>query len=376
MIDVVCSGGVRSRSWIVALATAVGSVASAAPLAAQGNSAASPRVHGAASPAGARTIEMVRIPSGIGTLRIALHHLRPSGGRPAAPGHVVLLIHGASFPTLLADGYRFRGRSWMDDLADAGYDVWAMDWLGYGASDRYPEMEQPAGAHPPLGRAPVAARQLDAVVRYITGRTHVPRVSLVAHSAGTLATGLYATEHPERVERLVLFGPVTLHHEPRDTSALGAYTFVTEDDQRNRFRGYIPSGEAQVFDGDMDAWASRYMDTDSTSRSRAPASVKIPMGMIADLTDAESGTFPYDPARITAPVLIVRGEWDTVTTDAGARWLFDALTRSPLKRDVKISRGTHIMHLETARTQLYAEVRAFLAGGDLPSPVSERAGRP
>src|SRR5690242_11971790 len=87
--------------------------------------------------------------------------------------------------------------------------------------------------------------------------------------------------------------------------------------------------------------------------------------MIADFVAAESGYLPYDPARITAPVLIVRGEWGDVTTDAGARWLFDALTRAPLKRDVKIARGTHVMHLERARRQLYADVRAFLAGDDL-----------
>jgi pimeloyl-ACP methyl ester carboxylesterase len=194
-------------------------------------------------------------------------------------------------------------------------------------------------------------------------------VSLIAHSAGTLSTGLYATEHPERVQRLVLFGPVTPGHEPPDTAAIPAYTFVTEAEQRDRFRGYVPAGEAQVFDGDLDAWAHAYMLTDSTSGTRTPPSVKIPTGMVADYTDADHGALAYDPARITAPVLIIRGEWDVVTTDAGARWLFDALTHAPLVRDVKISRGTHVMHLETARRQLYAEVRAFLAGDDEPPPA-------
>jgi hypothetical protein len=32
-------------------------------------------------------------------------------------------------------------------------------------------------------------------------------------------------------------------------------------------------------------------------------------------------------------------------TDADARWLFDALTSSSLKRDVKLSRGRHLMYL-------------------------------
>ena len=72
----------------------------------------------------------------------------------------------------------------------------------------------------------------------------------------------------------------------------------------------------------------------------------------------------YDPERVRAPVAIIRGEWDAFCTDADARWLFDALASSPNKRDIKISRGTHLMHLETMRGALYRESIAFLAGGD------------
>jgi len=36
--------------------------------------------------------------------------------------------------------------------------------------------------------------------------------------------------------------------------------------------------------------------------------------------------------------------------DGDARWLFDAFNHSPARRDIKISRGTHLMHLETMRS--------------------------
>ena len=62
----------------------------------------------------------------------------------------------------------------------------------------------------------------------------------------------------------------------------------------------------------------------------------------------------------------IRGEWDSYCTDADARWLFDALTASPQRRDVKIARATHLMHLEENRYALYRETQAFLAGGDRP----------
>ncbi|HYM73190.1 MAG TPA: hypothetical protein VET89_09425 [Stellaceae bacterium] len=49
---------------------------------------------------------------------------------------------------------------------------------------------------------------------------------------------------------------------------------------------------------------------------------------------------------------------------ADARWLFDAMSASANRRDIKVARGTHLMHLETARYALYRETEAFLRGGD------------
>ena len=57
-------------------------------------------------------------------------------------------------------------------------------------------------------------------------------------------------------------------------------------------------------------------------------------------------------------------------TDADARWLFDALKNALNKRDVKISRGTHLMHLESSRYALYREAQTFLEAGDQPADVS------
>ena len=37
-----------------------------------------------------------------------------------------------------------------------------------------------------------------------------------------------------------------------------------------------------------------------------------------------------------------------------------------IKRDVKFSHGTHLMHLEASRYALYREAQNFLTGGDEP----------
>lgn len=309
-----------------------------------------------------------------GGLRVLLRHQAPPGRQTVRRAVPVLFVHGATFPSALAAAFRLDGTSWMEDLARHGHDVWALDFLGYGGADRYPEMRESPSAHAPLGRAPEAARQIAAAVDFILRRTQATRVSLVAHSWGTIPAGRYAGEHRERVARLVQFGPVARRDGAPDTSATPAYWFVTQEAQRARFAHYVPAGTDPVFDPRHFAlWGPAYLASDSTSGTRSPTSVAVPGGPNADIAEAWSGRLPYDPARITAPVLIVRGEWDTVTRDADARWLYDALVRAPLKRDVKISRGTHVMHLEASRRQLYVEVAAFLDGEDVVAPPGPRA---
>jgi heme-degrading monooxygenase HmoA len=76
---------------------------------------------------------------------------------------------------------------------------------------------------------------------------------------------------------------------------------------------------------------------------------------------ARAGNLPYDPARIACPVAVVRGEWDSRATDADIAGFKAALTRCPSFTDAKLERGTHLMHLETGRTRLWAATRNALA---------------
>jgi pimeloyl-ACP methyl ester carboxylesterase len=130
-----------------------------------------------------------------------------------------------------------------------------------------------------------------------------------------------------------------------------------------RFRGYLPKGETPVLDEeDMGRWREMYLASDQDSSRRNPKGVRVPFGPQADIDLAWSGSFPYDPKAITVPVLIVRGEWDTVTRNEDAEWIFSRLVNSPIRRDVRIGRATHVMHLEEGRFQLYREVSIFLEG--------------
>jgi pimeloyl-ACP methyl ester carboxylesterase len=95
----------------------------------------------------------------------------------------------------------------------------------------------------------------------------------------------------------------------------------------------------------------------------APRAVVVPAYLPPSREAPPHGrTIVYDPSRIQAPVAIIRGEWDDMCPDTDARWLFDAL--SPVRRDIKIGRATHLMHLEENRFALYREAEVFLSGGD------------
>lgn len=301
-----------------------------------------------------------RIASPLPGLSLFLRHLPPTA-RPN--GRAVLYVHGATFPSALSIAHRFDGRSWRDDLAEAGFDVWGLDFLGYGGADRYPEMAEPADAHEPLGRAPLAARQIEAAAQFIMAHHGVPRLSIVAHSWGTVATGRFAQDRPDLVDRLVFFGPIV----PRAGAASGdvppAWRLCSLQDQWSRFVEDVPATAPPVLsERHFAEWGPLYLASDADSAKRQPPSVKVPGGPSADIAAAGSGQMVYDPAAIIAPLAIIRGEWDGLVTDADARRLFDRLTASPVKRDVKIGRATHLMHLETGRTALHAETRAFLLG--------------
>ena len=127
----------------------------------------------------------------------------------------VLYLHGATFPSALSIAYRFGNGSWRDALSDAGFDVWGLDFLGFGGSDRYPEMNDPASAQGPLGTAVEASGQVEAAVRFILDRDRQQGVSLITHSWGSMPAGLFAGRHPALVDRIVMFAPLACRKGPR-----------------------------------------------------------------------------------------------------------------------------------------------------------------
>jgi pimeloyl-ACP methyl ester carboxylesterase len=292
----------------------------------------------------------------------------PVGVSPGTAPAVVYVC-GATFASEQAVGFRFDGRSWADELAAAGFEVWAFDFAGYGRSDRYPEMDGPPAAGAPLGRAPVATLQLERVVSFVRDRRGGGRVNLLAHSWGTMPAAMLAIDSSELVERLVFFAPIVRQAGSTrvDGASLGAWYPLSVEAQRQRFVQGVPTGHAPVLhERDFERWASGYLGSEPQPIVAGAPAVRTPAGPVVDILAAWGGELPYDPARIPAPLCVIRGEWDSLCTDADARWLWEALAGSPLKREIKLGKGTHLLHLQEGRRALYRETLAFLGDTDRP----------
>jgi pimeloyl-ACP methyl ester carboxylesterase len=303
--------------------------------------------------------ETIHIQGPLKGLKLGLRHAwtLETADRP-----VVLILHGAAVPVSSNPDYPFTGRSVMTALAQSGLDVWALDYYGFGESDRYPEMAQPANAHPPLGTAEECADQVDAVFAYLQRQRHGGQIMLLGDSGGTLVAGAFATRRPQAVSRLVLFGPVTpFTGGPSSNADIPAYSLITPTDLWTMFsRWSEAAGDSGVLDSSaFQAWADTYLRSDPTSGTRTPPSVKYPNGRQADLAAIARGKFTYDPSMIRAPTLIVMGEWDEIATFAGAEWLLKSLRQAPQRRLVVIGHASHTVQYEKERNQLYRVVADF-----------------
>jgi len=125
-------------------------------------------------------------------------------------------------------------------------------------------------------------------------------------------------------------------------------------------------GGSGSFQRHFAVWGESYLDTDPDSRTRNPPAVKIPNGPTQDIKAAWAGELAYDPSAVEAPVTIIRGQWDATCSEADARWLFDALKRSP----IQTSGDGQSRHPSFAPGRkplpLYREAEIFLRGNDLP----------
>jgi pimeloyl-ACP methyl ester carboxylesterase len=305
--------------------------------------------------------ETFRIASADAGIELQLRNRHPAGQTRFTPDHIVLFVHGATFPVASAFDVDLPGGSWMDYIAQRGFDVYGVDVRGYGGSTRPAALEGDPQASEPVAVTRDAVHDVSAAVDYIFKRRGVAQVNLIGWSWGTTTMATFAAENPEKVLRLVLFGPIWL--PMRAPPYQGAYRTVTHDSTRATNTNGIPKD--RVEDISPSAWYEKWwaatQATDPGGASRTPPGLRAPNGCFKDMTEFWAAGKPvYDPAAIKASTLLIVGEWDMTTPPAMAQGLFPQLTSAHNRRLVILSEGTHQMSLEKNRMRLIGEVQHFL----------------
>ena len=236
-----------------------------------------------------------------GSVSLALFRKRRSAPKAGeSPLPVLFLVHGSSISSRPSFDLTVPGHgeySVMNTFAQYGFDVWTMDHENYGRSSQTD------------GNSDIASgvEDLKAGIELVARETGQQRVHVFGESSGALRAGAYAMAHPERVDRLV-FGAFTYKGEnsPTLTERAKQLDYYKTHNRRLRDRTMIRSIFTRDKAGTSDPALGEFL-----ADLELKYGDQVPTGTYLDMT----AHLPVvDPAKVLAPVLLIRGEYDGIAT--------------------------------------------------------------
>ena len=311
-------------------------------------------------------MEEFRVASDPG-IQVYVRNKHPANMSSFSPDKTVIYIHGATYPSETAFDLPLEGFSWMDYIAQQGYDVYLLDVRGYGQSTRPSQMDKPASESAPFAGTEDAMRDVDAVVEFVKKRRGIEKTNLLAWSWGTAIMQWYTSLNSHKVNKLVLYAPVwirtTASLVQTGPGPLAAYRSVNMAQAKTRWLTGVPADkQAELIPaGWFEAWAKATIASDPVGAAQNPPVLRAPNGVVADgLKYWGNGVIPWKAENIKVPVLLIKAEWDQDTPAYMAQALFPKLTGAPDKRYVELGEGTHTIIMEKNRMNLFREVQLFL----------------
>jgi pimeloyl-ACP methyl ester carboxylesterase len=234
-------------------------------------------------------------------------------GEPANKRGTALFVHGSSMASQPTFDLQVPGRpdsSVMDWFAKRGFDTWCVDMEGYGRSDKHRDINSDIAN---------GADDLAAASEYIL-KTHNSGPLLVyGISSGALRAAALEERHPDRVKRLALDAYVwTGEGSPTLAERKKKLPEFQAKSRRPVDRAFVHSiftrdhpGTAE--DKVVEAFADAILALDSS----------MPTGTYVDMC---SRLPVNDPAKLTMPTIIMRGEYDGI---AGFEDLIKFFTKLP-----------------------------------------------
>lgn len=221
-------------------------------------------------------------------------------GDPAKTKGTILFVHGSSMasqPTFDLDVPGRPDSSAMEYFAKQGYDCWSVDMEGYGRSTKDRDNNAPIS---------FGADDCYAAAQYIQKTRGNNRPFLVyGISSGALRAALFAERHPELVARLALDAHVyTGEGSPTLAERRKKLPEFQSKNRRPMSKDFIRS----VFDRDHPGTAERHV-IDAFADAVCALDDSVPTGTYVDMC---SRLPVNDPAKITVPTLIMRGQHDGI----------------------------------------------------------------
>lgn len=223
--------------------------------------------------------------------------------KPAVPSAarrgVVLFVHGSSMASQPTFDLSVPGRpdsSVMDWFAHRGFDTWSVDMEGYGRSDKRRDINCDIAN---------GADDLEAASSYILERRDCGPLLVYGISSGALRAAAFCERHPERVRRLALDAFVwTGKGSPTLAERTKRLPEFQAKNRRPIDRAFVRSIFARDHPGTADertieAFADGILALDDS----------VPTGTYVDMC---SRLPLIDPAKITVPTMIMRGEYDGI----------------------------------------------------------------
>ena len=234
-----------------------------------------------------------------GDVKLFLWQKSPPSGE--SPKGTILFVHGSSMAGQPTFDLHVPGRpdsSVMDWFAARGFDTWSMDMEGYGRSDKSRSINCDIAN---------GADDLAAGTKYILEKTGVKRLMLYGISSGALRAALFTQRHPERVARLALDSFVwTGKGSPTLAERKKKLPEFQSKNRRPIDRAFVRGIFARDHPGTADdatieAFADAILELDDS----------VPTGTYVDMCSK----LPLaDPAKIPAPTIVMRGEYDGIAS--------------------------------------------------------------
>ncbi|MBX3662604.1 MAG: alpha/beta fold hydrolase [Burkholderiales bacterium] len=213
----------------------------------------------------------------------------------------VLFVHGSSMASQPTFDLQVPGRadsSVMDWFAQRGFNTWCVDMEGYGRSDKSRDLYFDIAN---------GADDLAAASDYIMKTTGAKKFMVYGISSGALRAAMFAERHPERVARLALDafvwtgkGSPTLEERAKKLDQWKAMK------RRPIDRAFVHS----IFNRDHPGCAEEKV-VEAFADAILALDDSVPTGTYLDMC----ANLPVvDPAKITVPTIIMRGQFDGIAS--------------------------------------------------------------